>query len=94
MSEFFQWKLVWEYFPKVLSALPVTLMIVAVASITGLLLGFYLHLFVSKSAISESTGGSLRFIYSRHTDIGSTVCCVLWCTRLITNDSNRCFLME
>ena len=47
-----------------------------------------------KSAISESTGGSLRFIYSRHTDIGSTVCCVLWCTRLITNDSNRCFLME
>ena len=42
MSEFFQWKLVWEYFPKVLSALPVTLMIVAVASITGLLLGILL----------------------------------------------------
>ena len=39
MSSFFSWDLVWEYFPKILSALPVTLMIVAIATLVGLVLG-------------------------------------------------------
>ncbi|WP_430610083.1 amino acid ABC transporter permease [Enterococcus sp. DIV0876] len=42
MSTFFQWQLVWEYFPKILSALPVTLMIVGVATVVGLILGILL----------------------------------------------------
>ena len=39
MTSFFSWNLVVEYFPKILNALPVTLMIVAVSTVVGLLLG-------------------------------------------------------
>lgn len=39
MGSFFQWELVVEYFPRVLSSLPTTLMIVGVATVIGLLLG-------------------------------------------------------
>jgi L-cystine transport system permease protein len=35
----FEWKYVFEYFPKILSFLPTTLLIVAVAAVFGLLLG-------------------------------------------------------
>ena len=39
MGNFFSWQLIFEYFPNILSALPVTLMIVGVSTIIGLLLG-------------------------------------------------------
>lgn len=39
MSSFFSWNLVWEYFPKILSALPVTLLIVFIATVVGVVLG-------------------------------------------------------
>lgn len=39
MSEFFKWEYVVSFFPKILSALPVTLAIVAVATIIGIVLG-------------------------------------------------------
>ncbi len=39
MGSFFDWRLVIEYFPKVLNALPVTLAIVGVATVVGLFLG-------------------------------------------------------
>ena len=39
MSDFFKWEYVVSFFPKILSALPVTLLIVVVASMVGILLG-------------------------------------------------------
>ena len=42
MSSFFSWDLVWEFFPKILSALPVTLMIVGIATLVGLVLGSFI----------------------------------------------------
>ncbi|MFD2728607.1 amino acid ABC transporter permease [Enterococcus camelliae] len=39
MKSFFNWELVYQYFPKILSALPVTLMIVTIATLVGLVLG-------------------------------------------------------
>jgi L-cystine transport system permease protein len=39
MTSFFSWNLVVEYFPNILSALPVTLMIVGIATIVGLFFG-------------------------------------------------------
>lgn len=39
MGEFFKWEYVGYYFPKVLSALPTTLLIVLVATIMGIILG-------------------------------------------------------
>ncbi|OJG59166.1 amino acid ABC transporter permease [Enterococcus italicus DSM 15952] len=39
MKSFFNWELVYQYFPKILSALPVTLMIVVIATLVGLVLG-------------------------------------------------------
>lgn len=39
MHTFFNWQLVVSYFPQILSALPVTLIIVAIASVIGILLG-------------------------------------------------------
>lgn len=39
MSDFFKWEYVVSFFPKILSALPVTLLIVVVASMVGMLLG-------------------------------------------------------
>ena len=35
----FEWKYVLEYFPKILSMLPVTLLIVAVSASAGLIIG-------------------------------------------------------
>jgi L-cystine transport system permease protein len=42
MSSFFSWDLVWEFFPKILSALPVTLLIVGIATLVGLVLGSFI----------------------------------------------------
>ena len=42
MSSFFSWDLVWEFFPKILSALPVTLLIVGIATFVGLVLGSFI----------------------------------------------------
>ncbi len=39
MKSFFDWNLVISYFPQVLSALPITILVVTIASIIGLLLG-------------------------------------------------------
>ena len=39
MSAFFKWEYVIAFFPKILSALPVTLAIVAVATAIGIVLG-------------------------------------------------------
>ena len=44
MSSFFSWDLVWEFFPKILSALPVTLLIVGIATLVGLVLGSFIAL--------------------------------------------------
>jgi L-cystine transport system permease protein len=35
----FEWKYVWEYFPKILGALPTTMLIVLVSGVFGMLLG-------------------------------------------------------
>ena len=42
MSSFFSWDLVWKFFPKILSALPVTLLIVGIATLVGLVLGSFI----------------------------------------------------
>jgi L-cystine transport system permease protein len=42
MPSFFEWKNVLFFLPRVLSALPVTLLIVSVASVSGLLIGLFL----------------------------------------------------
>jgi L-cystine transport system permease protein len=39
MADLFQWRFVWMYLPKLLAALPVTLSIVAVATVVGLAIG-------------------------------------------------------
>ncbi|MHC9001252.1 hypothetical protein [Enterococcus bulliens] len=39
MGDFFNWQYVWSFIPKVLSAVPVTLGIVGVATLMGMLLG-------------------------------------------------------
>ncbi|GCF94067.1 cysteine ABC transporter permease [Enterococcus florum] len=45
MNRFFDWQLVINYFPRLLEALPTTLLIVGVASLIGLLLGALLAFF-------------------------------------------------
>ncbi|MDR2070799.1 MAG: amino acid ABC transporter permease [Treponema sp.] len=39
MADLFQWRFVWEYLPKILRALPTTLLIVLVGTAAGLVLG-------------------------------------------------------
>jgi L-cystine transport system permease protein len=42
VPSFFQWSLVWDYLPRLIAVLPVTLAIVGVATIVGLILGVFI----------------------------------------------------
>lgn len=69
MTSFFSWKLVIEYFPKVLSALPVTLMIVTVATLIGLLLGSIIAFMRIEKVVVFSQLGAVFVSFIRGTPI-------------------------
>ena len=89
MSSFFSWDLVWEFFPKILSALPVTLLIVGIATFVGLVLGsFIAFIRVEKIPILNQTSRSICFLYSRDADSCPVIHRLLRCAQPLTGDPN------
>ena len=87
MSSFFSWDLVWEFFPKILSALPVTLLIVGIATFVGLVLGsFIAFIRVEKNTDIESNRRSICFLYSRDADSCPVIHRLLRCAQPLTGD--------
>ena len=79
MGEFFKWEYVVTLFPKVLSALPTTLLIVLFATLIGSFLGFILAYFrIERIPILHQLSAILLSIYSWNTYPCANVYCVLW----------------
>ena len=77
LSSIFRFSDMVEYFPKILSRFPVTLLIVVVSVAGGLVLGFILAA-ARIFKIPVLTGSSLYLFCKRYPDPGAAICSLLW----------------
>ena len=86
MSSFFSWDLVWEYFPKILSALPdVDDCGDRDAGGSGARKPYRIHA-GGKNTDRQSAGRRLCFIHPRDTDSCPAVCRLLRCAESVAGD--------
>ncbi len=87
MSSFFSWDLVWEFFPKILSALPVTLLIVGIATLVGLVLGSFIA-FIRVEKIPILNQLAAVFVSFMDADSCPAIHRLLRCAQPLTGDPN------
>ena len=75
LSSIFRFSDMLEYFPKVLSRFPVTLLIVVVSVAGGLVLGFIL---AAARIFKIPVLRELAALYKRYPGPGTAICSILW----------------
>ena len=80
MKSVFDPKYILEFIPKLVEALPVTLLMTAVAMVGGLLLGFVLAIIKIKSSCIKTNLCIICFIYERDTTFSAIIFILLWIT--------------